>query len=115
KPSGTTSLVLGTSSGIHAWHNDFYLRRIRIGRNEALFDHLRIYHPDLLEDDQLNARQAIIKIPQCAPVGSILRTETTVTLLERIKKFNTEWVNNGFRRGSNSNNVSATVSIKDDE
>ena len=23
KPSGTSSLVLGTSSGIHAWHNDF--------------------------------------------------------------------------------------------
>ena len=37
KPSGTTSLVLGTSSGIHAWHDDFYLRRIRIGKNEALY------------------------------------------------------------------------------
>ena len=34
-------------------------------------------------------------------------------LLERIKKFNTEWVRNGFRRGSNANNVSATVSIQD--
>ena len=25
KPAGTTSLVLGTSSGIHAWHNDYYI------------------------------------------------------------------------------------------
>ena len=33
KPAGTTSLVLGTSSGIHAWHNDFYIRRIRVGKN----------------------------------------------------------------------------------
>ena len=32
KPAGTTSLTLGTSSGIHAWHNDFYIRRIRVGK-----------------------------------------------------------------------------------
>jgi len=36
-------------------------------------------------------------------------------LLERIKLFNTEWVRRGFRMGYNANNVSATVSIKDDE
>ncbi len=113
KPSGTTSLVLGTSSGIHAWHNDFYLRRVRIGKNEALYEYLRITHPELLEDDQLNSKQAIISIPQRAPHGSILRTEDVMDLLERIKKFNTEWVRNGFRRGSNANNVSATVSIQE--
>ena len=28
KPAGTTSLTLGTSSGIHAWHNDYYIRRL---------------------------------------------------------------------------------------
>ncbi len=115
KPSGTTSLVLGTSSGIHAWHNDFYLRRVRIGKNEALYEYLRITHPELLEDDQLNSKQAIICIPQRAPEGSILRTEDVMDLLERIKKFNTEWVRNGFRRGSNANNVSATVSIQEGE
>mgnify|MGYP001351816759 FL=1 len=37
KPAGTTSLTLGTSSGIHAWHNDFYIRRIRVGKNEAIY------------------------------------------------------------------------------
>lgn len=113
KPSGTTSLVLGTSSGIHAWHNDYYLRRVRIGKNEALYQYLYITHPELLEEDQLNSKQAIICIPQKAPEGSILRTEDVMDLLERIKKFNTEWVRNGFRRGSNANNVSATVSIQD--
>lgn len=113
KPSGTTSLVLGTSSGIHAWHNDFYIRRVRIGKNEALYEYLRINHPELLEDDLLNSKQAIICIPQQAPEGSIVRTEDVMELLERIRKFNIQWVRNGFRRGSNANNVSATVSIKD--
>lgn len=115
KPSGTTSLVLGTSSGIHAWHNDYYIRRIRIGKNEALYEYLRLNHPELLEDDLLNSRQAIICIPQKAPEGSILRTEDVMDLLERIKKFNEEWVRPGFRRGQNANNVSATVSIRDED
>ena len=111
KPSGTSSLVLGTSSGIHAWHAPFYIRRVRIGKNEALYTYLQQAHPELLEDDRLNSRQAIICVPQKAPSGSIVRTEPTLHLLERIKKFNTEWVRNGFRRGDNANNVSATVSI----
>ena len=40
KPAGTTSLTLGTSSGIHAWHNDYYIRRIRVGKNEPIYWHL---------------------------------------------------------------------------
>lgn len=115
KPSGTSSLVLGTSSGIHAWHHDFYIRRVRIGKNEALYEHLHAVHPELLEEDLLNSRQAIICIPQRAPEGSILRTEDVMNLLNRIKKFNEEWVRKGFRRGSNANNVSATVSIAQGE
>lgn len=112
KPSGTSSIVLGTSSGIHAWHNDFYLRRVRIGKNEALYQYLSINHPELLEEDLLNSKQAIINIPQMAPSGSIIRSETVMDLLERIKKFNIEWVKSGYRNGSNENNVSATVSIR---
>lgn len=115
KPSGTSSLVLGTSSGIHAWHHDFYIRRVRIGKNEALYEYLNDNHPELLEEDLLNSRQAIICIPQRAPEGSILRTEDVLNLLNRIKKFNEEWVRKGFRRGNNANNVSATVSISDGE
>lgn len=115
KPSGTSSIVLGTSSGIHAWHNDYYLRRVRIGKNEALYEYLSNHHPELLEEDVLNSKQAIICIPQQAPEGSILRTENVMDLLERIRKFNTEWVRNGYRNGCNANNVSATVSIRESD
>jgi ribonucleoside-triphosphate reductase len=117
KPSGTTSLVLGTSSGIHAWHDDFYLRRIRLGKNEALYTYLAINHPELLEDDFFKPHiQAIVTIPQRAPEGAITRTkETAFELLERIKKFNKEWIKPGHKKGSNMHNVSATVNIKQDE
>ncbi len=112
KPSGTTSCVLGTSSGIHAWHNNYYIRRIRVMKNDPLYIYLIINHPELVEDDKLRSHDtAIISIPQKAPEGSILRTETALDLLERVKKFNIEWVKTGHNRGDNTNNVSATISV----
>jgi len=116
KPSGTSSLVLGTSSGIHAWHNDYYIRRIRVGKNEAIYTHLSIHHPELVEDDFFKPTiQAVISVPQRAPEGSILRTENVMDMLERVKLFNTQWVKKGHRKGANTNNVSATVSIQEGE
>jgi len=116
KPSGTSSLVLGTSSGIHAWHNDFYIRRMRLGKNEALYTYLSEHHPELVEDDFFKPDiQAIISVPQKSPEGAILRTESSIDLLERTKKFNMEWVKEGHRKGSNTNNVSATISVKEGE
>ena len=116
KPAGTTSLTLGTSSGIHAWHNDYYVRRIRIGKNEAIYTYLLLNHPELIEDEYFRPHDtAVISIPQAAPEGSILRTESPFQLLERIKKVHVEWVKPGHRGGSNTHNVSATVSIKPEE
>ncbi len=116
KPSGTSSLVLGTSSGIHAWHNDFYIRRIRVGKNEAIYNYLAINHPELVEDDFFKPTiQAVISVPQKAPAGSILRNENVIDMLERVKRFNVQWVKKGHRRGANTNNVSATVSIQENE
>ena len=116
KPSGTSSLVLGTASGIHAWHNDFYIRRIRVGKNEAIYNYLAVNHPELVEDDFFKPTiQAVISVPQKAPSGSILRTENVIDMLERTKRFNLQWVKKGHRKGANTNNVSATVSIQENE
>jgi ribonucleoside-triphosphate reductase len=116
KPAGTTSLALGTSSGIHAWHNDYYIRRIRVGKNESMYKHLSVNHPELIEDEYFRPHDtAVISIPQKAPEGAILRTESPFQLLERIKKIATEWVSPGHRSGSNTHNVSATVSLKAEE
>ena len=116
KPAGTTSLTLGTSSGIHAWHNDYYVRRVRVGKNEAIYTYLAINHPEIVEDDYFRPHDtAVISIPQKAPEGAILRTESPFDLLERIKKFSLEWIKPGHRSGQNSHNVSATVSLKAEE
>ena len=116
KPAGTTSLTLGTSSGIHAWHNDYYVRRIRVGKNESIYSYLATNHPELVEDEYFRPHDtAVISIPQKAPEGSILRSESPFELLDRIKKVHLEWVKPGHRSGNNTHNVSATVSLRDDE
>jgi ribonucleoside-diphosphate reductase alpha chain len=116
KPAGTTSLALGTSSGIHAWHNDYYIRRVRVGKNESIYNYLATNHPALVEDDYFRPHDtAVISIPQMAPEGAIMRTESPFQLLDRIKKVHLEWVKPGHRTGNNTHNVSATVSLKEDE
>lgn len=116
KPSGTTSLVVGSSSGIHAWHSKYYIRNIRLGKNEALFPYLASNHPELLQDDFFSpTTQSIIGIPVKAPDSAIFRTESALDLLERVKKFTVEWVKPGHIKGDNSHNISATISIKPEE
>ena len=112
KPSGTTSLVLGTASGIHAWHAPYYLRTMRFNKNEDIAAYLMINHPELCEDDVLRPQDTVcVRIPVKAPEGSIFRTETAIDILERVKKFSTEWIKPGHANGPNTHNVSATVSI----
>ena len=116
KPAGTTSLTLGTSSGIHAWHNDYYIRTLRVGKNEAIYNYLSKNIPELVEDEYFSPHTtAVISVPQKAPEGAIMRTESPFALLERVKRVATEWIKPGHRNGSNSHNVSATISLKEDE
>jgi len=116
KPSGTSSGVLGTSSGVHSWFDEYYIRHIRVGKNESIYKYLAKKHPELVEDDYFKPHsQAIIKIPQCAPENAISSDETPLELLERVRRFNIEWIRTGHVKGANSNNVSTTVRIKDDE
>jgi ribonucleoside-diphosphate reductase alpha chain len=116
KPEGTSSLVLGTSSGIHAWHNNHYIRRIRVGKNESIYTYLQINHPELIQDEFFKPNiQAVIEVPQKAPEGALTRQESALDLLKRVSKVWKEWVKPGHRKGANKNNVSTTVTIKPDE
>ncbi len=116
KPEGTSSLVLGTSSGIHAWHNQHYIRRIRVGKNESIYNYLVNNHPELVTDEYFKPNiQAVIEVPQKAPEGAVTRQESALDLLKRVSKVWKEWVKPGHRKGANKNNVSTTVTIKPGE
>ena len=116
KPAGTTSLTLGTSSGIHAWHNDYYIRRIRVGKNESIYQYLMEHHPELVVDEYFRPHDtAVIEIPQKAPKDAIMRTESPFQLLDRVKKVAIAWIKPGHRSGNNTHNISATISLRDHE
>ena len=116
KPAGTTSLTLGTSSGIHPWHGDYYLRRVRVGKNESIYTHLLIHHPELVEDEYFRPHDtAVITVPQKSPEDAITRKESALQLLKRVKSVTEDWIQPGTRRGQNTHNISATISIRNDE
>jgi ribonucleoside-diphosphate reductase alpha chain len=116
KPSGTSSLVLGTASGIHARHNDYYIRRIRVGKDEAIYKYLKQNHPELVEDEYFRPDTiAVISVPQKSPNNAKLRTESALETLERVKKVYTQWIVPGHIKGENTHNVSCTISLKPEE
>jgi ribonucleoside-diphosphate reductase alpha chain len=116
KPSGTASIVLGCSSGVHAWHSDYYIRRMRVGKSEALYTYLFINHSDLLEDSVYDSREAYVSVPSAAPKGALTRdSESAIEFLERVKLLHEKWIKPGHIYGENTHNVSATVTMKQNE
>jgi ribonucleoside-diphosphate reductase alpha chain len=117
KPAGSTSLVMGCSSGIHAWHDKFYVRRLRLNKIESLYGYLMNKVPSLIEDSQLDPNNtAYLCIPVKAPDGAITEhSESADQFLERVKHVYHEWVAQGHHRGDNTNNVSATVKVRPHE
>lgn len=114
KPDGTVSLVLGCSSGIHPWHSNYYIRRIRVNKEESIYKYLKKYHSELLEDDYFQPEnQSIVCVPMKAPEGAITRGETELQFLNRVSKIFNDWIKPGYRKGDNHNNVSATVNVKE--
>jgi ribonucleoside-diphosphate reductase alpha chain len=116
KPAGTTSCVVGTASGCHAWHAPKYIRNIQCRVGDDLFNFFTQYHPELITVMEYDVNSAVIGIPQNAPDNAIMRDEeSALDFLWRIKELNVNWVHPGHRRGPNTNNVSATVSVKPEE
>ncbi len=115
KPEGTASLVLGTSSGIHARHAHYYIRRMRLGKSESVAIYLQENHPALIKQDLAKPEGLILELPQKSPDRSIYRSESPIELLERVKFFHKNWILPGHISGENNHNVSCTVPIKPGE
>jgi ribonucleoside-triphosphate reductase len=117
KPSGTTSALLGTTSGIHAAHSEFYIRRVRVDISHPLAIYLAglsEFKP-FIELDKFNPSNYVISIP-VQKVGAVTRSqESALDLLDRMKKINELWVSKGHYSGGNQHNVSLTVSYKPEE
>lgn len=116
KPEGTSSCILGSSSGIHARHSEYYIRRIRMSKSDPLVNYLMSEIDVLIEDDLFDSAGVVVSIPQQSPPNAITRhSESAVDLFKRVIKYNQNWIAPGHIEGANKNNVSCTISIKEEE
>jgi ribonucleoside-diphosphate reductase alpha chain len=107
KPSGTVSQLTASSSGMHPWHNDYYLRSVRADNKDPLTEFMKDAgvpnEPDVMSPDTTT----VFMFPQKAPEGAVTRTElSALEHLEIWKIYKTNWT---------EHNPSITVSVKEDE
>ena len=107
KPSGTVSQLVGVSSGMHAWHSDYYIRTVRGDKKDPLSTFLKeVGIP--VEDDFMKPNDTyVFSFPVKAPEGAITRNDLTA-----IDHLNTWLV---YQREWCEHKPSITVSVKEDE
>jgi ribonucleoside-diphosphate reductase alpha chain len=116
KPEGSASCVLSSSSGIHARHAEYYIRRIRMNADDALGVYLKSVMPDLVEADLFSSTGIVVSLPQESPKNSIIRSnESALDLFNRTMFYHDNWINPGHKSGLNKHNVSVTISLRDEE
>ena len=123
KPEGTSSSMLGTSSGIHPHHAKRYIRPVQANILEAPYQHFKKVNPQACEKSSWSANNTdeVIKFPIEVPDGAKLRNQLpAVEMLSIVKETQKNWVYSGKNRSLCtqsylSHNVSNTVTVKPDE
>jgi ribonucleoside-diphosphate reductase alpha chain len=123
KPEGTSSSMLGTSSGIHPHHAKRYIRHVQANVLEAPYQHFKSYNPQACEKScwSANDTDEVVKFPIEVPDGSKLKNQLpAVEMLTVVKDTQKNWVNSGKNKhlctqNYLSHNVSNTVTVKPEE
>ena len=120
KPSGTASIVLGSSSGIHPWHAPRFIRRVQADALEPLYQFVETHQPERCLKSVWGGEHArVIEFACEAPQGATVREDLrAVEHLEYVKYVNTHWVRTGTavpRIEDVHHNVSCTITVQDGE
>lgn len=107
KPSGTVSQLVDSASGIHARHNDYYIRTVRGDNKDPLTQFMKDQgipsEPCVYKGDTTT----VFSFPVKAPYGAITRTD--MTAIEQLEMWLT------YQRHWCEHKPSVTVSVKKDE
>ena len=123
KPEGTSSSMLGTSSGIHPHHAKRYIRHVQANILEAPYQHFKNYNPQACEKSRWSANNTdeVIKFPIEVPDGAKTKNQLpAIDMLSIVKDTQKNWVYSGKNKNLCtqdylSHNVSNTVTVKPDE
>jgi ribonucleoside-triphosphate reductase (thioredoxin) len=121
KPEGTSSLALGSASGIHAHHARRYFRRVQCNKLDNVYKYFKKFNPHVCEESVWSANKTddVVTFPiEVGPTVKVKADLTALSHLELIKSTQLNWVNPGTGNTNNkpiTHNVSCTVIVKDDE
>ena len=123
KPEGTSSSMLGTSSGIHPHHAKRYIRHVQANILEPPYQYFKSYNPQACEKSSWSANDTdeVVKFPIEVPDGSKLKNQLpAIEMLGVVKDAQKNWVHSGKNRSLCtqdflSHNVSNTVTVQPDE
>jgi len=123
KPEGTTSCVLGTSSGIHPHHAKRYIRRVQANKMEPIYQYFKTINPTACEESVWSANDSDEVVSFCieVPAGSKTKNQIgAVDLLEYVRSTQQNWVMVGKNddlctKPWLNHNVSNTINVKPDE
>lgn len=122
KPAGSTSLLLGTASGIHPRHARRYFRRVQANKTDPVYKHFNEVNPHQCEESVWSANKTDDVITFCveAPEEAILRGEmSAMQLLKHVHSTQQNWVVPGTARPELNpglyHNVSNTLTVRDNE
>lgn len=107
KPSGTVSQLTGVSSGIHPWHNEYYIRTVRADNKDPMTIFLKdagiYYESDVMRPESTT----VFYFPKEAPAGAITRNQlTAIDHLKIWKSYKENWTDH---------NPSVTINVREDE
>lgn len=107
KPSGTVSQLTASSSGMHPWHAEYYIRSVRGDNKDPITMFLKDMgvpnEPDVTKPDNTT----VFYFPQKAPKGALTRKDlTAIEHLEIWKAYKQHWT---------EHNPSVTISVREEE
>ena len=122
KPAGTTSIILGTSSGIHPHFGERVIRHVQVNKDNPVLQMFEQINPTLCEESQWSSggTDTVVAFPLEYPKTSVFKKDiTAVDFLEKVNAVQRSWVASGLARASSceglTHNVSNTVSVREGE
>lgn len=121
KPSGNSSVLLKSPSGIHGDHSPMYIRNVQMNKESEVVQLIRATNPHMVEESVWSAGKSdwVISFPVIANKGSLFKRDLLgVKHLELIKKAQKYWVDYGTNLElcvdpTVRHNVSNTITVDD--
>jgi len=122
KPAGTTSILLGTSSGVHPHFGRNVIRHIQVNKDNPVLAKFIEENPKLCEESMwsANGSDMVVAFPIENSLDCLIKDDlNAISFIDHVNTVQNSWVLSGLARSGSceglTHNVSNTVSVKEDE